>query len=139
MAHRIEFLLEGNPVPKVETVDFDVAGYADKFTKMAAQPTRPGFLRIRRRSDHDLSFLQWAAVADKESRKSGVIRFFDDNDQKMTELKFENSYVTSYIEVASTLDVSDQSRTARGIYEEIKVSAERIVLNDVELAHNDWA
>jgi hypothetical protein len=131
-----KFILAGEEIANVLSASMAVNGRADRYSRRPAGSTRPGLLKVTKRSDKNLALLKWASKADKDSWKSGELVILDDNNQEVTKIRFSGAFVAEYREHVPDLDL--RGDRTRAPVEEISISAQKIEINGLELANADW-
>lgn len=132
MAHTPDLIIEGERIPKVKEVSYEVSTSKDVRGKPSDQ-ARLLKIKIIREADDTNTIFRWACRSTKDNFKKGEIVFKNPSDgQEMKRLKWKDGFISSYKE---TYPDFEKQKTNQ-IYEEFEISAENVTVGDAELFGN---
>jgi len=133
MAHSPDLLIEGERIPKVREVTYEVYTSKDVRGKPSDQ-ARLARIRVVREADGDNTIFRWACRSTADNFKKGEIVLKNPRDgQELKRLTWQDGFLTMYRE---TYPDFEKEKTNQ-IFEEFEISAELVSVGDAEL-YGNW-
>ena len=133
MAHTPDLLIEGERIPKVKAVSYEVYTSKDVRGKPSDQ-ARMAKIRIVREADSDNTIFRWACRSATDNFKSGEVTFKNPSDgQDWKKLEWEEGFITFYKETYPDFEKEKSNQ----VFEEFEISAEKVKVGDAEL-YGNW-
>jgi len=132
MAHTPDLFIEGERIPKVKAVSYEVTTAKDVRGKPSDQ-ARLAKISIIREADDNNTIFRWACRSTADNFKAGEIVLKNPRDgQEMKRLTWQDGFILKYKETYPDFEASKSNQ----IYEEFEISAELISVGDAELFSN---
>jgi hypothetical protein len=132
MAHTPDLIIEGERIPKVKEVSYEVYTSRDVRGKPSDQ-ARLAKIRVVREADDTNTIFRWACRSTKENFKKGEIVFKNPSDgQEMKRLEWQDGFISYYKETYPDFEKAKSNQ----VFEEFEISAEMITVGDAELFSN---
>jgi hypothetical protein len=132
MAHTPDLLIEGERIPKVIEVSYEVYTSKDVRGKPSDQ-ARLAKIRVIREADDTNTIFRWACRSTTDNFKKGEIVFKKPQDgQEMKRLTWKDGFLSYYKETYPDFEKAKSNQ----VYEEFEISAEVISVGDAELDGN---
>jgi hypothetical protein len=132
MAHTPDLRIEGERVPKIREVSYEVYTTKDVRGKPSDQARLAKIKVIREADDSNLIF-RWACRSTTDNFKKGEIVFKNPKDgQEMKKLEWKDGFISHYRETYPDFESTKSTQ----IYEEFEISAEVVTVGDAEINGN---
>lgn len=132
MAHTPDLIIEGERIPKVKEVSYEVSTTKDVRGKPSDQ-ARLLKIKIVREADETNTIFRWACRSTKDNFKKGEIIFKNPSDgQEMKRLAWKDGFISYYKETYPDFEKAKSNQ----IFEEFEISAENVSVGDAELFGN---
>ncbi|MCD6162284.1 MAG: hypothetical protein J7K40_07710 [candidate division Zixibacteria bacterium] len=132
MAHAPDLFIEGERIPKVKAVTYEVYTSKDVRGKPSDQ-ARLAKIKVVREADGTNTLFRWACKSTTDNFKGGEIVFKNPQDgQEMKRLIWTDGFLTSYKEIYPDFDQSKSNQ----IFEEFEISAQKVEVGDGMLDGN---
>lgn len=133
MAHSPDLMIEGERIPKIREVTYEVYTSKDVRGKPSDQ-ARLARIRVVREADGDNTIFRWACRSTADNFKKGEIVLKNPRDgQELKRLTWTDGFLTMYKE---TYPDFEKEKTNQ-IFEEFEISAELVSVGDAEL-YGNW-
>lgn len=133
MAHSPDLMIEGERIPKIREVTYEVYTSKDVRGKPSDQ-ARLAKIRVVREADGDNTIFRWACRSTADNFKKGEIVLKNPRDgQELKRLTWQDGFLTMYKE---TYPDFEKEKTNQ-IFEEFEISAELVSVGDAEL-YGNW-
>lgn len=132
MAHTPDLFIEGERVPKVKEVSYEVKTEKDVRGKPSDQ-ARLAKIKVIREADDNNTIFRWACRSTADNFKAGEIVFKNPRDgQEMKRLVWQDGFISYYKETYPDFEVHKSNQ----VFEEFEISAEVVSVGDAELFGN---
>jgi hypothetical protein len=132
MAHTPDLFIEGERIPKVKAVSYEVTTAKDVRGKPSDQ-ARLAKISVTREADDNNTIFRWACRSTADNFKGGEIVLKNPRDgQEMKRLTWQDGFISKYQETYPDFEKSKSNQ----IYEEFEISAELVSVGDAELFSN---
>ncbi len=128
--------IDGTKIPNVLAVKYGLqVGHDPDGSPSDARP-RLARISILRKSDDKSLLFDWASKAFKGNFKSGKVTFYapDEETKVLSTMSWTEGFVTLYQENVPNIQTDRQSP----MVEYVEISAQKIKINDVEVAADTW-
>jgi len=132
MAHTPDLFIEGERIPKVKAVSYEVKTARDVRGKPSDQ-SRLAYIKVTREADDNNTIFRWACRSTADNFKGGEIVLKNPRDgQEMKRLTWKDGFIIKYTETYPDFEASKSNQ----VFEEFEISAEVISVGDAELDSN---
>jgi len=132
MAHTPDLFIEGERIPKVKAVSYEVKTAKDVRGKPSDQ-ARLAQIKVTREADDSNTIFRWACRSTADNFKGGEIVLKNPRDgQEMKRLTWKDGFITRYTETYPDFEASKSNQ----VYEEFEISAEVVSVGDADLDSN---
>lgn len=133
MAHAPDLFIEGERIPKVSEVTYEVYTSKDVRGKPSDQ-ARLAKIKVVREADETNTIFRWACKSTTDNFKGGEIVFKNPQDgQEMKRLKWTDGFLTYYKETYPDFEKAKSNQ----VFEEFEISAETVEMGDAQL-YGNW-
>ncbi|RKX28581.1 MAG: hypothetical protein DRP47_03975 [Candidatus Zixiibacteriota bacterium] len=134
MAHRPKLEIDGQPIPHVYEVTYEIFTSKDE-TGRPTDRAHAGLIKITVESEEggNVDIARWAMDTSQPKWKGGKVIFINKNNETMKELVWTDGFITSFKEVIPHV----KTHADEQVYQYFEISANKIAVGDAEI-ENYW-
>ncbi|HVP38856.1 MAG TPA: type VI secretion system tube protein TssD [Candidatus Saccharimonadales bacterium] len=129
--------IDGKKIANVVSVKYGLEVRNDSDGSPSDARPRLARITLARKSDDSALLFDWASKPFRGNFKSGKVTFYapDEETKVQSTMTWTDGFVTMYQETVPNIQTDRQSP----MLEYIEISAQKIKINDVEVAADSWA